>query len=187
MPEEQILCPICEDFTSHITIRNGHELLVKCTSCGLIHSIPKERRRYADLSVIVSRDGLSRRYKISIPGDEVLQMGDDLVVDDELHDLVLAEITSLEGVKRYNNAPASEIKTVWARAIDEVVVKISIYSDGKTKSLDLKTNGDRYFEEGKIEVLEGTRIALKRIKLRKGGFVNSAKAKEILRIWGKQI
>ena len=187
MLEEEILCPICENVTIHITIKDCHERLVKCTSCGIVYSIPKDRGSYSSLRIIVSRGVSSERYQISIPDNEVLRVGDELVVDDESHDLVLAEITSLEGNGRYDSARASEVKTVWARAIDLVVVKLSIHSGGKTRSLRLQTEGDKSFEVGKIEELGKIRFRVNKIKLRKGGFVDGARAKEILRIWGRLI
>lgn len=135
----------------------------------------------------MSRDGKSERYQITIPDNEVLRVRDELVVDQESHDLVLVEITSLEGERRIDCARACEIKTVWARAIDDVVVKLSIHRDGRTRSLRLQTKGDLSFEVGKTEELGKIRFKVNKIKLRNGGFVNEAIAKDVQRIWGRQI
>ena len=100
---------------------------MRCIECETVHSVQKERERLINLKVIVSKDEVSKPYYIRFPAKEILRVGDDLLVDDGTSDVVMTQIASLETDRRVNTAPAEAIKTVWARAPDEVPLKISVF------------------------------------------------------------
>ncbi len=187
MSDDRIFCSFCNAFTEHVTIKSGNECLVRCQICENVHSIEPERTRLASLGVIISRGDTSRRYQITLPADEVLRKGEELLVDDDIQDVVVAEITSIETGRRVDKARADEIKTLWARAVDEVDMKVSVHKGGTTRSVVLRTDGNEVISVGDIRSLDKRRFQVEKIKLRNGRFVRRAKAKYVLRAWGAQL
>ncbi|MHC1630908.1 MAG: HVO_0476 family zinc finger protein [Methanotrichaceae archaeon] len=185
--EDEILCPLCDAITEHVTVKRGREHLVKCKICGTVHAIKQEKTKFANLRVIVSRENTSQRYHINAPANEILSVGDELLVDDELHDLILTEIRSIETERRVKNAKANEIKTIWARAVDEVAVKVSVHKKATTKSYVIRASGNETLSVGDMKIIGRTRFVVEKIKLRNGKFADKANAKDILRIWGGQL
>jgi uncharacterized Zn finger protein len=187
MFEDQIFCPTCGADTEHVMIKSGQENLMRCVDCETVHSVQKERERLVNLKVIVSKDEQSRPYFIHIPAKEVLRVGDELLVDDATSDVVMTQIASLETDRRVNVAPAEAIKTVWARATDEVPLKISVYRNGKSHSLKITVQGDETLQVGEVRKVEGFKFVIVKIKLRGEGFVEVAEAKDIVRVWGREL
>jgi uncharacterized Zn finger protein len=181
----EIFCPYCEMETEHTVIKSGQETLVRCTECGTVHPLQREREKLAQIRVIVNRGGTSQPYYIKISAQEMLKVGDELVVDDESRGVVLAKITSIETDKRVQSASADQIKTAWARAIDDVELRVSVYRRGLTQSLKASVSGDEVFEVGQMREMEGLRFRIVKIKLRDEGFAKTAEAKDITRIWGR--
>jgi len=185
MFDDQILCPSCDIETEHIVIKAGQENLVRCEECGSVHSVQREKERFVNLKVIVSWDQHSKPHHIAMPKDEELQVGDELLVDDPSQDVVMTEITSLEAERRVDAAPAKDVRTVWARAIDEVPLKISVYRSGKTHAFKILLPGDEIIVVGDTKEAEGFRFRVVKIKLRGEGFADSAPARAITRVWGR--
>lgn len=184
MPEE-IFCPHCNVLTEHMTVKNGREHLVKCETCGAVHPIKQERTKFVNVRVIVSRENISQKYHIKVPEDERFYVGDELLVDDDLHDVVLAEITSIETERRVESVEASKIKTIWARAVDNVVVKVTLHKRSQTTSHAIYSSGDEIFSVGDIRRIDRTRFVVEKIKLRDGRSVKKAASKDVLRAWGR--
>jgi uncharacterized Zn finger protein len=82
-------------------------------------------------------------------------VGDELLVDDPSADEVyLVEVASVESDgRRTVVAVAAEIDTIWARAIDEVTVKIAIHDGTKTESIRMQVLGDQGFKKNKGDVV----------------------------------
>lgn len=187
MLDDQIFCPTCGANTEHALIRSGQENLVRCIECETVHSVQKERERLINLKVIVSKDEVSKPYYIHILAKEILRVGDDLLVDDGTSDVVMTQIASLETDRRVNTALAEAIKTVWARATDEVPLKISVFRNGLSHSLKITVPGDETLEMGEVRLVEGFKFRIVKIKLRGEGFVDRAEAKDIVRVWGREL
>jgi len=187
MFDDQIFCPICGADTEHTLIKSGQENLVRCEECETVHSVQVERERLVNLKVIVSNDEHSSPYYIKIPAKEMLHVGDELLVDDPAKDVVVTEIASIETDRRVSSAPAETVKTVWARATDEVPLKISVYRNGKTHSLKINVAGDEVFEVGEARKVEGFKFVIVKMKLRGEGFAVQAEAKDIQRVWGREL
>lgn len=187
MPEDQIFCPICGMETEHTTIKSGQEKLVRCLGCGDVHALQRERERAGDIRIIINKDGRSAPYHIRLPLNEELRVGNELLVDDERQDVVTALITSIETDRRVDAATVNQIKTVWARAIDNVTVKVAVYRSGRTQSLKKSAPGDEIFELGEVRDIDGVRFRVTKIKLRGEGFADRAEAKDILRVWGREL
>ncbi len=149
-------CPTCspeEPRLHHIIRRHGSEVLVRCDECGSVHTVLSKPARTASVRTIVSRGEDSERYTIELPADHEVYVGDELLVDDPSADEVhLVEVASIESDgRRAVTAIAAEIDTIWARAIDEVTVKIAIHDGTRTESVRLKVFGDQEFTVGAIE------------------------------------
>ena len=119
-----------------------------------------------------------------------INVGDEIIVDDETSgEAYHVTVSSLEvGDKRKESALAEEIKTIWARAIDEVIVKIAVSHRETTESFEMKVPGEKDFVIGdKIEV-SNRKLKIVRIKIRDGGFKSrkgvAVMAKDIKRIYG---
>ncbi len=160
---------------------------MRCEDCETVHSVQKERERLTTLKVIVNKGGVSKPYHIKIPAREELEVGDEFLVDDETQDVVMAKITSLETDRRVEKALAGDVRTTWARAVDEVELKVSVYRRGNTRSLKADTPGDEVFSLGDVREIDGIRFRVTKIKLRDEGFSDRAQAKDITRVWGKEI
>jgi len=160
---------------------------MRCADCGTTHPLQKERERLANVRVIVNRDGLSQPYNVNLPAEDDLRVGGELLVDDQAKDVVLAEITSLETDRRVEKATAREVKTVWARAVDNVTLKVSVYNNGVTRPLSTQASGKDVFERGEVLEMDGIRFQVIKIKLRGEGFADRAEAKDIVRVWGREL
>lgn len=187
MLDDQIFCPTCATDTDHSLIKSGQENLVRCIECQTVHSIQVEREMLVNLKVIVNRDRQSSPYHMKYPAREILHVGDELLVDDPAREVVMTQIASLETDRRVEAAPAGEVATVWARATDEVPVKISVYRSGRSQSIKITVPGEEVFEVGEARQAKGCRFSVVKIKLRGEGFADSAPARDILRIWGREI
>jgi len=187
MPDDQIFCPACNEDTDHVVIKSGRENLVRCLDCRTAHPLQRERERLANVKVIINRDGLSQPFHITLPAKEVLKVGSELLVDDPAKNLVLTRITSLETDRRVERTSAGEVKTVWARAIDDVTLKVSIYKDGVTCPVNTSVSGSDLFGRGDVLEIDGIKFEVTKIKLRGEGFADRAEAKDIVRIWGREL
>jgi uncharacterized Zn finger protein len=160
---------------------------MKCEECGNIHIEKKEKK--VPVRVIVSIGEKSLRIRTLLSG--VIRVGDELVMDDETSgDAYPVHISSIEvGDKRKESAQADEIKTIWARAIDEAVVKIAINHRETTESIEMKVPGDREFIIGEKIKVENRELKIIRIKIRDSGFKSrkgiAIKASDIKRIYAE--
>ncbi|TAN44175.1 MAG: hypothetical protein EPN24_02970, partial [Candidatus Methanoperedens sp.] len=136
-----------------------------CPSCS---SEKKEKK--VPVRVIVSIGEKSLRISTLLSG--VIRVGDELVIDDEISGVAYpVHISSIEvGDIRKESAQADEIKTIWARAIDEVVVKIAISHRETTESIEMKVPGDREFIIGEKIKVDSRELKIIRIKIRDSGF-----------------
>jgi uncharacterized Zn finger protein len=185
MLDDRIPCPLCDEGTNYQIIKSGQENLIKCNSCGDIRPYYRERQRQTRINVIVHQEAISKMYHVEIPANEELYIGRELLVDDDPEDVIFTEITSLETNHRVERALAREVRRIWARSIDEVVLKISISRRGQTKSIRIKLSGEETYEVGEIREVEGIAFRVNKIKLRGEGFARRAEAKDILRVWGR--
>lgn len=187
MQEGEILCPLCDDLTEHTIIKEGRETLVRCEVCCTVHPAAKSKERQSVVRVIVSAGSSSVVHYIRIPIEESISVGSEMLVDDGETDVVMVEVTAIETDRRVESAIARDVKTVWGRAVDEVPLKIAIYRRGKTRSFKIMTSGAAEYHIGDTGRAEGVGYEIVKIKTRDGGSPRSAQAKEIVRIWGRQI
>lgn len=182
-------CPQCspEEEVMHTVVKSH---LLKCNNCGFIHRLPAKKEKKVKLKVIVSRQDVSSMQEIEAGEDEELHVGDEFVVDvGEEVSGVRVQSLELKTGGRAEAAKARDVRAIWARAIDEVIVKIAVQQREKTESVDYKVNGDYEFTVGDIMRIKGREVRVSAIKVRDGGLFRragkSAKAKDIRRVYSK--
>ncbi len=182
-------CPRCspEEEVMHTVVKSH---LVKCGQCGFIHRLPHEKKKAIKVRVIVSRQQESSTQEVEVNEDEELHAGDEFIVDvGEEVSGVRVQSLELKTGGRSERALARDVRTIWARAIDEVIVKIAVQQREKTESLDYKVNGDYEFTIGDVMRLKGYEVLISAIKARDGGLFKregkSVRAKDIRRIYSR--
>lgn len=187
MENIETICPSCspDNPVPHTILKGKKDVLFQCDECKSVHK--EKKARNVLVRVIVSKGKESIHTKAMLSG--MIRKEDELIIDDEATgETYLVRITSIEsGDKRPDEANAEEIKTIWARAIDEVIVKFAVSHRETTESISMRVPGDREFVIGdKVEV-NNRKLKIIRIKIREGGFKSrkgvAVKAKDIKRIY----
>ena len=187
-----VTCPECKDETEHEVVAESRDLLVRCTTCGHHHRIPKEREPQSlMIKAIVSREGTSQVCNIELAGDDVCNVDDHLVAECG-DDAFGVEVTAIEcGEKRVKKAKAAAITTLWTRAIEQVVVKISIHDGWKTLPLYMECDGEQQFVVGEVYAAGKKRFKVSHLKLRDGPLMRKegwkTVAHRIKRIYGTRL
>ncbi len=183
-------CETCGDITLHEVVHgkvSGKklELRVRCKECGTISFQVKDEVQTTTLTVVVSEEGESHRTNLDIESDEVLLVGDELLVDG-----IPVQVRGIElGTdKRVNSAPVKDIETLWTARYDKIKVKFSINMGNRTKAVTETAAPDEEYTVGEMVTVRGVTAVIHRIKtwdrvLQKG----SAEARDIRRIYGKSI
>lgn len=183
----ETICPSCSPDTpvNHAILKGRKEELLQCQECKSVHKEKKPKNLL--VRVIVSKGKESVHTRAVLSGK--IRKDDEIVIDDEATgEAYLVKITSIEvGDKRAEEANAEYIKTIWARAIDEAIVKFAISHRETTESISMRVPGDREFVIGdKVEV-NNRKLKIIRIKIRDGGFKSrkgvAVKSKDIKRIY----
>lgn len=186
-----IACPACspDEPTEHVALKEG---LVKCEECGRVHAVPVKKEKMLKLRVIVSRADKSFVQETEAAENEELFAGDEMVVEDgdEVSGIRIQSIEAKTG-GRVERAKAKDITTIWARAIDEVIVKVAIQKGANTRSVNYKVNGDFEFTVGDVMKVKGFEVEVTGLKQREGPHIDrdgkSLKAKDIKRVYSKLI
>jgi uncharacterized Zn finger protein len=196
MPKTEIAeaeCPSCspDEPTTHIVLKHGG--LVKCEECGYVHAVHVPKKKVLKLRVIVSRQKESSVQEIEVSEDDVIHVGDEFVVEHEDDEVSGVRVQSIE-VKtkgRPEVAIAKDIDTLWARTIDEVIVKIAIQKGALTESINYKVHGDTEFTVGDTLKLQGQEAEITSIKVRDGNHKkrrgNVVAAKDIKRVYSRSL
>ena len=162
-------CPECREETEHETVAESRDLLVRCTTCGHHQRIPRDREPQAlQVKTIVSREGVSRICSIELAKDDECSVDDHLVAECG-DDAFGVEVTAIEcGEKRVKRARAESITTLWTRAIEQVVVKVSIHDGRKTIPVYMECDGEQPFIVGDMYTAARKRFRISHLKLRDG-------------------
>jgi uncharacterized Zn finger protein len=164
-----VTCPECKEETEHEVVAESRDLLVRCTACGHHHRIAREREpKVLAIKAIVSREGTSHVCTIELAEDDECSVDDHLVAEcgDEAFGVA---VTAIEcGEKRVQRAKAPAITTLWTRAIEQVIVKVSIHDGWKTVPLYMECDGEQQFVVGEMYAAGGKRFRITHLKLRDG-------------------
>lgn len=186
-----VACPSCspKEPTEHVVLKEG---LMKCEVCGHVHAVPVKKEKMLKLRVIVSRQDKSYVQETEAAEDEELFVDDEMIIDsgDEISGVRIQSIEAKTG-GRVQRAKAKDITTVWARAIDEVIVKVAIQKGPNTRSINYKVNGDYEFVVGDKVMVKGFELVITGLKEREGSHIDrkgkSLKAKNIKRVYSRLI
>jgi uncharacterized Zn finger protein len=167
-----LACPACSPDleTVHEVLKPGGQATVRCTECSHVHkkTLPEEQTR--QIHVVVSQDDESFTAQADVPVDETLATGEEFLLDTE-EAIMTVRITSLEvGDGRTDEAEASDVDTIWTRAVGNVSVSVTAHPKGgahdETHSFDLQVPGDYEFVVGETEELGGEEFTVEGILVR---------------------
>jgi len=165
-----IYCTTCKEETEQEVLSESRDLITRCTVCGLTsrRPLPPEPEPVF-VKTIVSREAESYVGKAELMKGEVVEVGDYIVAERDDGEGAGVEIMSLEvGDKRVQKATAEEIDTIWSRAIDEVIVRISVHDGKKTIPVYVACDGDDRFTIDEIVSIDRVRARIDHICLRNG-------------------
>ncbi len=183
-------CETCGDITLHEVVHgkvSGTKLhlQVRCRDCGTKSQHVREEVSVTDVPVVVSEGDTSHRTTVEIETDDVILVGDELLVDG-----IPVQVRGIEiGTdKRVDSSPVRDIRTLWTVRFDKVVVKFSINMGHRTKAGSQVASPDEEFTVGEMVQVKGVTAVIHRIKtwdrtLQHG----SAEARDIRRIYGKAV
>jgi len=183
----ETICPSCSPDipVNHIILKGRKDELLQCQECKSVHKEKKIRNSLVRVIVSKGKESVNTRAVLS----GMIRKDDEIVIDDEeTGEAYLVKITSIEvGDKRQDEGKAEDIKTIWARAIDEAIVKFAISHRETTESVSMRVPGEQEFIIGdKVEV-NNRKLKIVRIKIRDGGFKSrkgvAVKAKYVKRIY----
>ncbi len=185
-------CPVCNDETEHEVVSESRDVLIRCTACGNHQRVQKEREPQSLLiKAIVSREGTSQVCGIELSEEDECNVGDHLVAECG-DDAFGVEVSSIEsGEKRVQRARATDITTLWTRAIEQVVVKVSIHDGRKTIPVYMECDGEQEFVVNEVYTASKKRFKITHLKLRDGPLMRKegwkAVAHRIKRIYGTRL
>ena len=187
MPRDDI-CPECGGEGSEELGRTRGGLLIRCLSCGHVTRAPaKAGPRVYTIKTIVSREGDSRVCTTELPGDEVVEVGDQLAAECG-EEVIGVEVAGIEsGSRRLRKSTVPKISALWTRAIEEVNVHVSVHDGRKTIPLAIPSGGEDPFSIGEERRTGKYRFRITHIKLRDGAVLRKegwkTVAKKIKRIY----
>ena len=183
-------CETCGDITLHEVVHGkvaGKKvhLQVRCRDCGNRSQHVREEVSTSNVPVVVSEGERSHRTSVEMETDDVILVGDELLVDG-----VPVQVRGIEvGTdRRVDSAPVKDIQTLWTVRYDRVKVKFSINMGHRTKAGNQIASPDEEFTVGELVQVSGVTAVIHRIKtwdrtLQRG----SAEARDIRRVYGKAV
>jgi uncharacterized Zn finger protein len=183
-------CESCGDITLHEVVHgkvSGKrlDLTVRCQDCGTTSHQTREETKITTLKVVISEGDRSRRTTLDIESDEVLLLGDELMVDG-----VPVQVRGIEvGTDlRVDKSPVTKIVTLWTVRFDKIKVKFSINMGHRTKAAEEVAAPDEEYTVGEMVTVKGITAVIHRIKtwdrvMQRG----TAEARDIKRIYGKAV
>ncbi len=168
-------CPACtpDGETVHEVLKPDGQATVRCRDCGHVHKTRLPDERTVTASVVVSQSGESLATERSFPAGETVETGEEFVVETD-EAVLVARVTDVElpGGRRTDAAPATEVETVWTRAVGNVAVDVTVHpaegSDDDSRSERLQVPGDYEFTVGDEETVDGATVTVETLLLRDG-------------------
>ncbi|WMW26276.1 HVO_0476 family zinc finger protein [Methanolobus sediminis] len=193
--EVEVVCPVCSPKIAvpHDVLKGGQNPVVQCQECENVHPTKIEKVKTFNVKVIINKGEESFTQITLLTSEEDVSVDDEIIVDDGESDEVFPVlITAIEsGEKRLQKANASEITTIWGRAIDEVVVKIAVHRGRNTEAMHKRVPGGYEFIIGQEETVDKTKIRIKKIKIRDGSLESktgtAVAAKFIKRVFAEEV
>lgn len=164
-------CSLCCAERDHEILKESREVLVRCTACGHVHRVMWGQKAAVRVRTVVSSGERSMVCSVELETEEKVSLGDVITAECE-GEIYGIEITGIEkGEQRVERAKGSEIRTLWTRAIEQVVVRISVHSGRTTTPLYIGSEGTREYEVGERYRAGKGWFRISHIKLRNGKFM----------------
>ncbi len=183
-------CPVCGEETDFEILKDPPEAVVKCTVCGHVMRVTLKEPRVLTVKAVVSYGNDSHTGTIDLIEGDTITVGDYLVAEVG-EDSFSVEITSIEeNNARRQKLPAEKIEVLWARLVDQVIIRASLNKGAITIPLYENVEGNKVYTVDHITSVGGRQFRVTRIKLRKGNIITrkdkTAEAHEIKRIYGER-
>ncbi|MGZ4857281.1 MAG: HVO_0476 family zinc finger protein [Methanobacteriaceae archaeon] len=180
-------CPLCDSESNEIIKSKGkttREILLKCNECGNTFRETVTIPKMVECRIIISKFEDSQKKNLKLYPDEVLGVGDVLLVEDEE-----VKVTSLENNRggRVLRSEVSLLETIWASSLTgQVRVGISVDFGGRILSRKVEIERDFQFTVGDVVKMGKTLFRIKSMKtidakVRKG----SSRAEDTKRVYGQ--
>ncbi|MFC4358391.1 HVO_0476 family zinc finger protein [Halobium salinum] len=197
-----LACPSCspDTATPHEVLKEAGLATVRCADCGHVHKEELEEPETVEIDVVVSQDGESLTARVETEADESVGVGDEFIVDTP-EAIMQVRVTSVEigPEMRAEQAAASEVETVWTRAVDNVTVKATVHTEGGqdegSRSERLQVPGDYEFVVGEVGEFGDEKFEVQAIVVREEGPEyrhgkldhegDMAFAKDVKRVYGR--
>ncbi|MGC9435471.1 MAG: HVO_0476 family zinc finger protein [Methanomicrobiales archaeon] len=188
----ELICPTCNERTPHDVLRETDDVLVRCTVCGDVYRVPKKHTpTFQEVPIVVSHHEESVMCVTELGSDECCRVGE-MVVAFCHGEPVAVEITGIEtDTKRVESACTPDIRTLWSRGVEQVVVRVSIHEGARTRPVHEVRDGEDMIAVGETRYFGGLRARVTRIKLRDGALMKkegwSAPARKIKRVFADRV
>ena len=186
--EINVECPSCSPNKKvlHEVLSDRTNPVVRCATCHAIRKVGYERGpSITKIKVVTSYHDHSYLRWFEAGMHEQLHVGDEIVVENGSAEAVRVTAIEVSNGSRMPYATAVSIKTLWARKIDKVVVRIAVHRGKTTKRYKTSFEGDKDFIVGSEEKFG----EIDRIKVKAGPMLarpgQRAKAKDIRGIFIK--
>jgi len=185
-------CPSCGEHSVHEVLKGkigGRqetlEATVRCAECDHVWRTVVKEPEQADVPIIVSEGGESKKRSIRLDAEERVTVGDELWLN-EMHLLVTA--IEIEDARRAPSATAADAKTIWAKRFDKVVVKISVNKHTRTIAAQTEAAPDEEFYVGDMMDVGNEKVVIHSIRSREGSVRRGGvPARDIVRIYAKAV
>jgi uncharacterized Zn finger protein len=182
-------CPLCDSESNEIIKSKGkttREILLKCNECGNTFRETVNIPKMVECRIIISKFEDSQKKNLKLYPDELLRVGDIMLVDDEE-----VKVTSLENNRggRVQRSEVSQLETIWASSLTGPVrVGISVDFGGRILSRKVEIERDFQFTVGDVVKMGRTLFRIKSMKtidakIRKG----SSRAEDTKRVYGQPL
>lgn len=159
-----VLCPTEGEETLHQVLRGqmgtrgGLTLnaVVRCRTCGTTHQVTLREAGDREVAFVVSREGASHRTRVPLPEDDVLKVGDELLV--EGREVIVTALELPDG-RRRPQAAVAEVATVWAKDHEAVILRTSVHLGKKTVAKERRVAPEQI-------VTVGDRVVFGRLRCR---------------------
>ena len=185
-------CPECDEYTLHHVIKAKFSTkknttlsgTAQCTECEFVHHVELKEERDVTVNLILSSGEKSEKMQITLPGNDELVVGMEIMFADDL-----VKIARLEkGERNMNRARVTDVDTIWAKRFNSLAVKVSVAHGASTYSRKVFATPDEEFGIGEVINFDEYRVVIKKIKdewgMVKKGYV---KARDIQRIYCTKI
>ncbi|MDY7082011.1 MAG: HVO_0476 family zinc finger protein, partial [Halobacteria archaeon] len=157
-------CPSCGTRTRHTVLKTNGLATVECNDCGHVHKVKVDEPDEVERRVVVSDAGEDFSTTVSLRADERLRVGEEFVLETD-EGVFGVEVTSLEvhgspdegdDNRRVDYGDAEEIDVIWTKVVDNVVVPLTLHTEGgRSESHEMRVPGDYRFEVGEVETVDG--------------------------------